>query len=228
MSKCPICSSREIKNRPDPIDGRQDIIYVCGNSIAYPVDSPSEIEETGLCENKIEWEHIYVDYGGEFDESAKLIDNRFYGWIELEFYKEAHVVNNWSNLTNFMDKQYLDEYFENKELYIARLREESQNINTEKIDIIDHSVDEIQKPLLTLLRNYHQEPIVGEFVVEEKEKFTRGEFDVTLLKIIRSKDKSELRGGYILEEVCDNFKKNRITFYDKDIIDLILKSYFKR
>ncbi len=227
MNKCPVCTSREIENRPEPINGRQDIMYICGNSIAYPVDNPDEAEETGICENKIDWEHIYVDYGGEFDESAKLLDSRFYGWIELEFYKEAHIVNKWRNLTNFMDKQYLDKYFENKELYIRGLREESTNINPQNIDIIDDTIYSERKTLLTLVRSYHQEPINGEFVVEEKEKFTRDEYDVTLLEIIRSKDKPGLRGGYILEEVCDDFKKNRITFYDKNIIGLILKSYLK-
>jgi hypothetical protein len=225
FNKCPVCTSREIENRPEPINGRQDIMYICGNSIAYPVDNPHDVEETGSCENKIEWEHIYVDYGGEFDESAKFVDNRFYGWIELEFYREVHVANNWSNFVNFMDKQFLDEYFENKELYIKRLREQSNNLNPEKINIIRHNLySNPPEKLVTIVKNYNQEPFVGKFVVKEKKKFNRDEYNVILFEIVSSEDKPELIGSYILEEVCDNFKKNRITLYEKYILDIILEN----
>lgn len=229
FDKCPVCQSAMLDRQPESINGRQDVIYICGCSVTYELDSPEDFERTIECKNKIDWEHIYVEYGGEFDESAKLIDKRFYGWIELQFYREAHFVNNWNNLTNFMDKQYLDEYFENKESYINKLREQSTNVIPKEIDIIRHTLySNPPEKLVTIVKNYHQEPFVGEFVVKEKNKFNRDEYDVTLFEIIRSKDKPELMGSYILEEICDNFKKNRITLYEKDIVDIILKDYFKK
>jgi hypothetical protein len=223
FDKCPVCQSAKIDRQPESINGRQDVIYICGCSVTYEVDNPEDFERTIECKNKIDWEHIYVEYGGEFDESAKLVDTRFYGWVELEFYKRAHIINGWRNLINFMDKQFLDAYFENKEAYISNLIKNKVDISIDMNDSIgDIENLHINQPIV--IRSYNQEPICGDLVLEQVKQFERAEYNVSLFRIKNFKNNPELVGGYILEEVCDNFKKNRITFYDKEIIELIIQN----
>lgn len=217
FDKCPVCRSRKMDNQPEPTNGRQDVFYVCGCAVTYELDNPEKFEETGICENKIDWEQVYIDYGQEFDESAKLVDERFYGWVELQFYKEIHATHAWANLTNFMDQEYLDEYFDNKELYIKKIREESAKLNPEKINIID--VNNMPKP--ETIRSYHQEPLSGRFFVREIKSFKRKEYDVTIFEITMSKEKPELIGSYVIEEVCSDYKKNRINLYEKEFLNII-------
>lgn len=220
FDKCPVCRSRKMENQPEPIEGRQDVFYVCGCAVTYEVDNPDNSEDTGICENKIDWENIYIDYGKEFDENAKLVDNRFYGWVELQFYKEVHHSNNWKNRVNFLDQEILDEYFDNKEMYIKKLRElnEDSNIQSVYVPGIEPDTNQIRG---VEVRKYYQEPIVGTFIVEKVESFTSGDYEVSIYKIISSKDHPDKAGNFVVEEVCDDFKKNRINFYDNKIIDII-------
>ena len=220
FDKCPVCSSRKRQEQPEPISGRQDVFYVCGCAVTYEVENPENFEQTGECENKIDWTDIYIDYGKEFDENARLVDNRFYGWVELQFYKEIHYANNWKNIVNFLDKEILDEYFENKEMYIKNLREMNEGPDVIKVELPD--LDYTDRPVRrTLIKDYHQEPIVGNFVLEEIETFEREGFQVNIYKIVASKDHVDKIGSFIVEEICDNYKKNRINFYESGIIDII-------
>jgi len=226
FDKCPICRSIKQGNQPEAINGMMDVFYICGNSITYEVNNPESYEESGVCKNKIDWDSIYIDYGKEFDESAKLVDSRFHGWVELQFYKEAHQVNNWRNRVNFFEKNFIDEYFDNKELYIKKLREQNSEHIIKPISVPEMMVQtSMEIPIRrTVIKNYYQKPWLGKFIVEEVDFFTRGEFDISIYRVIMSKDCPDKVGSYVVEEVSSNNENNKINFYEKEIIDIIIRT----
>lgn len=76
-------------------------------------------------ETKINWEKILQPYDKEFDEHAKIEDPRFASWLEYSFYRDTHL-SGWYNVNrgkSIWEKRFLNEYFEDKEAYIAKVRE---------------------------------------------------------------------------------------------------------
>ena len=220
FDKCPVCRTRKNENQPNPINGKQDVFYVCGNIITHNIDNAEDFEETGVCSNKIDWTTIYVEYGEEFDESAKLVDKRFYGWLELQFYKEIHYVNNWRDEVSFINEKNLNDYFDNKELYVKKIRESNNSVKP--IEIPELKNNDNFKINRTIVKQYYREPWVGTFVMEEIEVFKQKDYDVYIFKVINSNDCPDKIGSFVVEEVFKDSKKNRINFYEKEIINKII------
>ena len=210
--QCPVCGTGKIELQPEVINGRQDVFYECGGAITYDVENPSDAEETGNCENKIDWTIFLVEYDESFDKNAKLVDERFYGWHELQFYKNSHS-EKWfdDNLNkNPLDKNYIDEYFENKEIYLKNLK---------KYNIQTIPVDGQEKVAKIIVKTYEK---LGEFVMKHIEDINYKGVDKTIYKILSTKEEKnikDLSGNYIIE---NNQNKN-IDIYDREIIEVIIK-----
>lgn len=219
--QCPTCGIRKMELQPEAINGRQDVFYECGGAITYDVENPSDTEETGNCENKFDWTHIYIEYGGEFDESAKLVDDRFFGWIEYDFYKKIHS-GKW-NIDNpgknFLDKEFLDKYFSNKEIYIKEKRDFNGELNIIEDD--GYVAPAVMSQILK--KTYEGDMWLGEVDVCKVSEFEQGGFNKIIYKVLASQYDPKLIGGYVVENNQIGGGDSSVDFYDREIIEVIIK-----
>jgi len=219
FNTCPTCGSSKTELQPDPIDGRQDIFYICKGAVTYSLENEEDFEDTGACENKIEWDHIYVDYGGEFDDNAKLVDGRFYGWMEFQFYKSAHTMK-WmmKNPTKTpLDIDCIDEYFDNKELYIKKMRNFKGELPELGMPIINEAKE-------IVVKTYVVDTWLGELVMEKIDRIEHDGFEKLIFKVLNSKDEPTRVGGYIVENNQIGGGDSSVDFYDREIIEIILRN----
>jgi hypothetical protein len=221
--KCPTCGTRKNPVQPEPINNRQDIFFVCGGAVTYDLDNPSKFDETGDCENKIDWTHILIEYGGEFDENAKLVDERFFGWLEYDFYKKIHV-SDWVRENpekSYLDKDVLDEYFNNKELYVKKFRDEKGNIRVQEEDISTPML--ISGPNSVVTKEYTGDVWLGSLTMRNIYTFNQGGFEKTIYKVLISDEPTRI-GGYVIESNQIGGGDDSVDFYDREIIEIIIKN----
>lgn len=221
FNTCPTCGSAKSTLQPESINSLQDVFYICKGSVTYDTRNLEIFEETGICENKIDWEHIYINYGGEFDENAKIVDDRFFGWVEFQFYRSAHnsswIIENPGK--NSLDIECLDEYFENKEMYIKKLRDFKGQLPGLEFKAIEY----VNKKDI-VVKNYVGDIWLGELVMEEVSRFDYEGFEKIVLKVINSSDDPKRIGGYVIESNPIGGGDSNVDFYDREIIQVILRN----
>jgi len=219
---CPTCGTIKMELQPEAINGRQDFFYACKGAVTYDVENHEDSKETGNCENKFDWTHIYIEYGDEFDDSAKLVDERFFGWVEYDLYRKFHY-GKWFKENpgkDFLDKKCLDEYFHNKEMYIKKMKDYNEELNSfEDDDIIFNSqVNNILK------KNFTGNLNVGEVHVLQIRKFVQKNVEKIVYKIISSPKEPKRVGGYVIEtNQLGEEKNSSIEIYDREVIEIIIK-----
>lgn len=221
LGLCPHCGTKQNDRQPQSHAQTQVIEYECGNTITYTFgeigieDSHISHEE---CENKIDWTNILVPHTREFDDKAKLGDDRFFGWIEYQFYGNYHNSNEaiWYSVhpnRSCYNKTYLDKYFENKELYFKSIRDLKDN----------PSFVEPQEKII--IKEYTEPTWVGEVSLKEVANVVNGADSTVIYKIVAAEEYQYI-GSYIVEETTfiDDGKDLYEEFlYDKKVIDLIVK-----
>jgi hypothetical protein len=224
LKHCPSCHSEKITNQPGPINNRQDVFFNCGGAVTYDIDNPDDFEETGICKNKIDWERIYIEYGEEFDEKAKSIDSRFYGWVELSYYKEYHTIS-WINENqdkNCTDQEFLDKYFENKELYISSIK---SYFNNDK-QLLDYDamleLNGLKKVNGHIVIKNYRDYNFGELFLEDINSIEIKGYNKHVFRVVNSIENPSMIDGYIIDSIPVIGGKRIVEFYDKEIIDIII------
>lgn len=212
---CPQCGSNVKEEQIEQPNNSFFVEYSCGNKISVTIDKVGDvITDYKLCNNKIDWENILIPFAGEFDESAKLIDERFFGWTELQFYRNMHR-KKWTNKhqgKQCTNKEFLDKYFADKESYLRAVK------NLEKMNLNSISASEV------ITKVY--EDWIGEVVVEKIEEKTfesHGEEMQRIIYRVITADSAEYEGGYIVENNPIDGADNSRDFYSRDILDIIIK-----
>jgi len=220
LETCPTCGTRKQHIQPEVTNGLQDIFYICGQSVTYNVENPEEIEETGDCKNKFDWTHVYLEYGEEFDNSAKLVDSRFFGWLEYDLYKSIHSLK-WFNDNvgkNFLDKEFLDEYFQNKELYIKKKRDEKGKLKSD-----EEEISFVSDAHVIIKKSYTGDLWLGDVDVLQVKKYIKGGVEKIIYKILSSEEDSTKIDGYVIETNPTDGSDKSVEFYDREFIEIIIK-----
>ncbi|MEK6829864.1 MAG: hypothetical protein AABY15_07125 [Nanoarchaeota archaeon] len=208
---CPICGTG---NFEDISQNPHEVMFDCGNIIS--INETSQ-ESSDTCSNKIEWDKVLVPYGDEFDESAKLIDDRFFGWIELQFYKSYHQ-EGWQN-HNFgntcTDKKFVDRYFDNKEIYLRDVRK----MNSSPLYVTPGGQ--------VIEKEYVGDFWLGKVSVQEVYKFVEDGFETIIYKVVASEDDPLIIGGYVVEKNQLGGGDCQRDFYERKILDIIIRKEMK-
>lgn len=197
--KCPICNIKEHAQ----LDS-ESIIFACGNISTSEVFSDT-------CKYKIDWDSILISYGEEFDNSAKLVDERFFGWLELQFYKSHHQ-DGWYNYNigkSCTDQEFLDAYFSGKELYLKLVKE------TNSLYLIP--ADKI------IEKEYVGDFWLGKVSVQEIHNSIENGVETILYKVVAAEDSNDLIGGYVVETNPIGGGDEGKYFYDRKILDIIIR-----
>jgi hypothetical protein len=214
LELCPHCGSKQYTEQPSSNRQSQVIFYECGNSITFNFGKYGELisnEDHGECENKVDWTNVLVPYNEEFDNNAKSVDDRFFGWIELQFYQNYHGVG-WSNKyfgRNCNESEFLDKYFNNKELYLRSVRDDNENIIY------------IQPVQQTVVKDYSD--WIGSVSMQEVYKSVKDYNETVVYRVISSEDDQSLIGGYVVERNPIGGGDQGRSFYDRNILDIIIE-----
>lgn len=209
---CPHCGAKQFERQPDSSRQSQDVFYECGNSITFMFGSHGEeLSQTdhGGCQNKIDWTNILVTYSEDFDKVAKEIDSRFFGWIEYQFYRNYHGIG-WKNRflgRDCVDTEFLDEYFQGKELYLANV----VSINNNPIYTNSDSI--------IVKKDYYD--WIGPVTMIQINKKESSEYVTTVYKVIDAEWKESYINGYVVEKIQVGGGDGSRDFYDKEILDII-------
>lgn len=211
---CPHCGSKQFERQPDSHRQSQDIFYECGNSITFAFgvhgETTSEIDHGG-CKNKIEWSNILVAYAEDFDKVAKDTDDRFYGWIEYQFYINYHGIG-WKNKyfnRNCTELEFLDEYFQNKELYLAKV-----------VEINNNSIYANQGYSL-VTKDYYD--WIGPVTLREVNRSATDDVERIIYKVVASEWSDEYINGYVVERNPIGGGDESRNFYDREVLDIIFE-----
>ncbi len=209
---CPHCGSKQCSEQPSSHRQSQVIFYECGNSITFNFGEHSELishEDHADCHNKIDWTNILEPYNEEYDGDAKLIDERFFGWIELQFYQTYHKIG-WKNKhegKNCNDKEFLNKYFLNKEIYLRDVRNDNENITNQ------HIVQNI------VSKDY--EDWIGPVTLEEIHKSIDDDVETIVYMILSADWSPKYAGGYVVERNPIGGGDQGRDLYERGILDII-------
>lgn len=217
---CPHCGSKQYTQQPVSHRQSQDVFYECGNAMTFDFGERGELllqTDHGGCKNKVEWENILVPYGEEFDNNAKNIDKRFFGWIEYLLFFNHHGVG-WKNKypqRACTDKEFVDKYFDNKEQYLASVK----SINENPI-----YANPIYTPIVT--KDYPD--WIGPVSMQEVKRFTTDGVETLIFRVISSEWNQDKVGGYVVERNPIGGGDQGRDFYRREILDIIIKEETKK
>jgi hypothetical protein len=213
---CPQCGSSLNDEQPNPVGVNVTVEYSCGNKVDVVRGDKVDdvITDHKICKTRIDWENILVPFSGEFDESAKLIDERFFGWTELQFYRDIHR-KKWANKhqgKSCTDPEFLDKYFSDKEGYLKSVKmvEDMNFYNT--------------SPKETFTKDY--EDWIGEVTIEKVEEKIierHGEEIKRLIYRVITAESEQYEGGYIVEHNPIGGADKSRDFYHRNILDIIIE-----
>ncbi len=217
---CPHCGAKQYPQQPGSHRQSQDVFYECGNVMTFDFGEMGELKlqvDHGGCKNKIEWENILVPYGEEFDDNAKKIDDRFFGWIEYLLFLNYHGIgwkNKYQNRT-CTEKEFLDEYFENKEQYLASVKSANDN-------------PVYTNPIGTPITTKDYPDWIGPVSMQEVKKFTIDGVETLIFRVISSEFDQKYVGGYVVEKIPIGGGDQERSFYYREILDIIIEKETKK
>lgn len=212
---CPHCGSKQYSKQPNSHRQSQVIFYECGNSITFNFGEHSELishEDHADCHNKIDWTNILEPYNEEYDGDAKLVDERFFGWVELQFYQTYHGIG-WKNKhagKNCNEKEFLDKYFLNKEIYLRDVRSDNENVANQ------HMIQNI------VSKDYQD--WIGPVTMSEIHKSVSDGVETIVYMILSSEWSPEYAGGYVVERNPIGGGDQGRDLYERSILDIIIES----
>jgi len=212
---CPQCGSSLNEEQPKPFGSTARCEYSCGNIVEVVLNNAEDVvTDHKICKNKIEWDNILVPFSGEFDESAKLIDDRFFGWIELSFYRHIHR-KKWANKFQgkpCTDKEFLDKYFKDKDSYLQAVKD------VEEMNFYASSAKEVFTKVY--------EDWIGEVAIEKIEDKiieSQGEEVQRIIYRVITAESGKYEGGYIVESNPIGGSDKSRDFYHRNILDIIIE-----